>query len=323
MMLVGLLAQGESYEGSDAAPVPARNTSYQFRSKRRVYRQRRVYQRPVVQRRRRIVPAMSYASASKLETESKSEESQTNLTASYTILPTWGLEDSSFRIENWTSLGVNVNDNFYVGYHQDFNFQGSDRSTDMAPVMKDGHVRFSFNNVWKSSQHDLKLDDRLWVILPTNAAKRDAGMVTEIRNWIIFTNKVTDRFSFSFTDIPILHLYSQPGTTDSSGDATANPIFENRVMLTFNTVLGGGLSLSIPFELYATRHQDYMAGATNNDAWALSFSINPNLTLSLSDTVSLSAFFWSGNLTQQVDYGLTSRDGFSTGTFQLGLGVTL
>jgi len=184
--------------------------------------------------------------------------------------------------------------------------------------VNDGFLRARFNNLWKSSDEKLSFSYQPRVYLPVDSDSRDKGMVVALRNYLILNRNITDDLSVSLMELPIVHLFSQPGF-----NGTPNPIFENRVLLIGNASLSKVISVSVPIMFHAKRNRDYQQGAALNNAWAYVLWVNPEVTFTTSANTAVALGYYSSNLVESDLSGFTIKEGLESGVVQLSFQASL
>ena len=182
----------------------------------------------------------------------------------------------TFRFENSAELGYQLSKKFQVLYHQDFlmnlyNPSAQSGAQGLGLQAQDGFFDW-FREAWVESTDgtfSVSYEGRLY--LPVASNRRDAGLITALRNYFIFGKKVSNRVTFNFIEAPIFHFYDRP---DFKG--RANPILENRLGLQLALKLADKWSLSLPLLWSATKLRS-MSSSSNADldhfVW-----INPELS---------------------------------------------
>ncbi len=223
----------------------------------------------------------------------------------------------SFHTENSVELGINLTEDINVSYLQAFNtniarHRGDGTGLDLYAF--DGFFRARFAPIWKSADESLTFTYAPRVFTPTFKARRDAGMITTVRNYFTLSKKVSSVVTVTGSIIPIFHAYSRTGS-GSGTDASANPVFENRVYAIVDISLTDKLSLSLPLFFHQTRHLNYQAGAKNNDAWSLLVWTYPELLYAVTPKLTVGVAFYSDDLLK--------ADGLGKGVGQLTLQASL
>jgi len=182
----------------------------------------------------------------------------------------------TFRFENSAELGYQLSKKFQILYHQDFlmnlyNPSSQTGAQGMGLQAQDGFFDW-FREAWMESSDgtfSVSYEGRLY--LPVAANRREAGLITALRNYFIFGKKLSDGVTFNFIEAPIFHFYDRP---DFQG--RANPTIENRVGLQLALKLADKWSLSLPLLWSATKLRALNSGS-NSDldhfVW-----INPELS---------------------------------------------
>lgn len=264
--------------------------------------------------RRRNVSYPFYSNSNTtLKTTARPLPSPSKLFGALELRPSWDTLRGTFNSENSAQLGLNLN-TWQVSYNQDIDTTASGAQTpDVAhsPIIQDGHLKVVVPNLWTDGTTSFTNEFRGY--FPTNSQRRDAGMMTALRNYFIFTHRFSPTVSFSFIEAPILHVYSEAGT-DSPTGSSANPVFENRNIVSFNMNLGPTVTLSLPLHFYATKHRDYKPTAANNAEWTPAFFAWPELRWAVSSNLTLGTAYRTNSFFKVVETGTVPGDG--GGAFQ-------
>lgn len=264
-------------------------------------------------------------------TTSSTEEVATpepgKLVGTLDLRPTWTTKKGTWITDNSLEMGYKPNANTQFSYCQFFATNlYSEKSGDggLGLSFPGAFVRAKFNNLWKSSDETWAFHYQPRLYLPLDAADREVGQITIVRNYFTFSKTVTDEFSLTFVELPMLHLYNKAGAIDpADGEPFANPIFENRVYLMADFAFSEKLSLSLPLFIHAKRYRNFQAGAFNNSAWSFLVYTWPELTYSLTDKASLGLAYYSGNLVSADLSDLTLGSGLEDGAVQVAVTLSL
>jgi hypothetical protein len=204
-----------------------------------------------------------------------------------------------------------------LNYNQDIDTAASNTPDSGKAVIGDGHVKAKFDDIWTDGKTGFGYELRVYA--PTNEAKRDAGMVTAVRNYFKLSHKISPVVTLGFAEVPIFHFYSDAGVAGATGPG-ANPSFENRMILGLDFALSELVTFSLPLHFYTTKYRDYVAGASNNDSWSPNLFFWPEFNFRFTGSpIYLGVAYRSNNLTKVDDKGTTSD---FNGVFQGVLGVT-
>lgn len=242
------------------------------------------------------------------------------------IRPSFVIPGDEYNTQNYAQMGYQLGSGAQFVFRQEFRTNlynpklapggdGMHLSTD------DAFFRARVNDVYAlTGSLSLNYEGRLY--LPTNAQKRDAGMITAMRNYARFRAKLSPTLSLFVEEIPILHAYSQPGAI-VRGKAEANPIVENRVVLAAEWVFASQWKLFFPLTMRSTRYRDYAPKAKHNDAWAHKLYFWPEVVYALSPTLSLGAAFMTESLVKADFSDLNFAESLKRGTAQIILSAQL
>lgn len=247
--------------------------------------------------------------------------SQTALSASVRTKPSLKQDASTYKWDNTVSLGYKFSPDTLLSYNQDFSIAPT-ATSDMAFLLKNGVLRLSNGNLWSSKDKLTAFSDDFEIYFPLEEAKRDAGMILILRNDFQFLRKISNSVSITFSDAPVLHLYSDDGFFDGEKFIT-NPIFENQFILGFEVKISQSATFSFPLMYFTTLNRDYDDRAELNGSWEYYLGVGPNIALKLSDNVKMGIGYDSSNFIADTDYGPTLGDGFNSGSFWFSLKISI
>lgn len=216
--------------------------------------------------------------------------SESSITGTLDIRPSWGSKAGEVHTENWVDIGYRTGQ-FHIMYEQDFNtniYSPGSATSGMDLTLMHGMFRLKAADVWTSPSKDLSLSVEMRPFVPTYAVERDKGMITIVRNYLKFAAKVSDSVTLSLWEVVIPHIYSRAGN-DITGVVSANRSFENRVYLMADWNITDKWALSVPLWLSSNKYRDF-AGAANSGNWEqsvwfypeLDYVLTPNYTLGIS-----------------------------------------
>ncbi|MBI1860413.1 MAG: hypothetical protein HYR96_05800, partial [Deltaproteobacteria bacterium] len=194
----------------------------------------------------------------------------------FELRPSWITKMGEEHTENTIEAGYRLG-GVKMSYLQWFNTnifnptteaQGAGEGNGLALIASQGLFRVKVADVWKSADQKTSLAYQGRVYLPTWSGDRDTGMLTQVRNYLTLKTEVSSLLTLDGSIVPIFHGSTRAGTVASSGSLSANPIYENMVILEATFNFTDKLSLAIPLILEQTRYRDFAPGAKNNDAWA-------------------------------------------------------
>lgn len=221
--------------------------------------------------------------------------------------------------DNFVEVGGKITPNIALTYTQQFvtnlydSAPGPSKGLDLKAT--DGYFRAVFSNLWVSPDETLTFGYQPRVYLPTDAGKRDAGMISTVRNYLTFTKKFSDTFSFQFSEIPIFHFFSREGNV-VGGKAVANPAFENRIYAIPIINLSSSWSLALPVMFHQTRHRPF-AGAAHSQGWSFYLWTWPELLYAIDNHHTVGIAYQSDNLVKPDLSAFDIGGGFGNGAFQL------
>jgi hypothetical protein len=182
--------------------------------------------------------------------------------------------EDTFRMENSAELGYRFNPKLQLTYKQEIWGNLVQPSLSASPnnfFVRDGWVDVLCDKVFVNEDQSLFFTYEGRAYLPTFETRRNAGMVTAVRNYATVGKKPTGWMTVSATETPIAHFYSQ-----DSYLGKANPVFENRFQLKAGINLTSKLSLSLPLIWQATKMR-LSQGASKSGIWDNYVWINPEI----------------------------------------------
>ncbi len=234
--------------------------------------------------------------------------------------PSYTTKAGEVHSENAAELGYDFSKSTFLFYRQEFNTNlynpANVSGTNVSPT--DGYIKMVAQNLYSFSGTPLSLSYEGRYFLPTLERKREAGMLTTLRNYVWLKYAASNSLNFYLAEAPMIHVYKDRGYKNA-----ANPIFENRVELVAEYIFTDKVKLVFPFKLSTTRYSNYQAGAKNNDAWGNYLYVHPELTYRLNANWKVGTAFYSGALTNATLSGLTIGDGLSSGIFQTFVAASL
>lgn len=238
-----------------------------------------------------------------------------------TLRPTWYQSETLFEMENSVEAGIQFSEKFALSYNQDFNTNISKTGNvsdagDFTPSAQDGFLRMNFRKIRESDDKLTTFSDQVRVYFPTEPVKRDAGMVTIVRNYFVFDRKFSSTLNFTVYETPILHVYDRDSRTGSDGKQSANPVFENRFVIEPAISLTSKLTLGLPLNLYTVKFRDAGDKVDKSGEWIPNLTFSPWLELSVTDNLLFGLYYETGNFAEKTDSGLVWTDGQKSGLFQ-------
>jgi hypothetical protein len=235
------------------------------------------------------------------------------------LRPSWRSRDGEFHSENSLELGYRFAAQFQFGYRQHFHtnlYNPNQRGSEgLGLESEDGFFRGKLEDIWRATD-SLSLSYEGRVYLPTQAKKREAGLVSSLRNYFRFRQRLSDTVSMSLELVPILHAYSKAGTTTTKGSA-ANPFFEHRTYLSAYIRFTKRLNLYFPLIIHNTRFSEFHPEANFHNSWGHKVKIWPELTYAVTSNTNLGLAYYSDNLIAS-DFSATDiRNGLEKGITQV------
>lgn len=234
--------------------------------------------------------------------------------------PSYMGKTGEVHTETAAELGYDFKPGASLFYRQEFttNVYNPGNVNGINSIAGDGYIKGMNYNLLPIDGTNLTLGYEGRVFLPTVERKRDAGMLTAIRNYFWVKYAATNSLNFYVAEVPVLHVYNQVG----SGNA-ANPVFENKVELVGEYNFNKDLRLVVPIKYGITKHSSYKVGAKNNDAWVNNVYIYPELHYKLTPNFRVGAAVYTGALMNESLSGFTLEEGFRNSTFQTFVIATL
>ena len=180
--------------------------------------------------------------------------------------------------------GYQFSENLELSYEQWFNnniyspeesstSDFSSRGNEPAPIegeslyTTDGSFKLKLSNLWRSSDKKTSVSYEGRIFLPTHPLKREAGMLTAVRNLFKVERQLfTPALSVNAAVAPMFHVYQQSGSVADSGPA-ANPWFENDFIVGCTVKLLPKLTFNFPIFFDVTRFRGYEQGARYDNSW--------------------------------------------------------
>lgn len=267
-------------------------------------------------------PTTSTASASAPSAiaETVAAPSDSHVVGNVTLRPSLAIEGADYFVsDNEVMLGYQFHPQSTLSYTQHIHSSSVTGSDGVRS--HDGFLKYKYASLW-SNNSGTSLTHQPRIYLPTASSKRDAGMITAVRNYLILTQKFTESMSVSLYEVPILHVYSRAAATG----VKANPVAENRVYLGFNANLTNALSFEFLIMEFSTRTAS-VSGAANSAAWTHLVAAYSEIMYSLSPRVAVGAAYESANNgTSLMTPGLGGfqiSDGLKDGVISAVLSVSL
>lgn len=277
--------------------------------------------------------AAAPAAVAAAESEEDDEEAGSTLTASASapqkawggwldLRPSWSGSEQRFHSENELALEYRANRTQTFGYTQEFRSNllkaGVDSDTNGFEFqLWNGYLWGSFDEVLSSAGGTLTLAYEPRLYFPTLSTDRDAGLAFATRQYLKLNWEVLPNVSLFLWDAPIAYVYTVGGIEDEEG-AYANKVFENRVEMGVRmTFFQDALTVKLPLILQSERYRHFLAGAENDDAWAHSLWINPEITYQVAENTTLGVAYYSDTLSNDKLTEPDISNGLRKGIFQL------
>jgi hypothetical protein len=240
------------------------------------------------------------------------------------IRPTVALKgQDSFRSEDSVELGYRFNPSFQLLYHQDFwtNLYNSSLvggAEGVGLIVHDGYFDWFSDRVWESQDKSLFVSYEGRLYAPTFASRREAGMITALRNYLIVGKKVNETVSVNFVETPIVHVYDR-----ASHLGKANPALENRMTLELALSLTSKIGLSLPFSWSAMQMRAVEGSSGGNKIESFVW-INPELSYNLNNNYLVGVGYFDTTSLVKTDFSsLQIFEGLEDGVVQMFLRASL
>lgn len=214
-----------------------------------------------------------------LQTEVPAAPSGGQITGMLELRPSYTTQVGEAHTENLVELGYRFNPNFRAAYQLQLNTNLSNpviQGQGLNPQPQASIFRFTFSNLWKSGDWSLSYEPRFYI--PTNATDANSKRYLSMRNYVMLGKRVTDNYSITFIEIPILHWYGARGV-----GAVPNKYFENRFYI-MNDFTFGNLTVSFPILWNMPRMLEYAGkpSTVQHNIWIwpeVSYAVDPNVSV--------------------------------------------
>lgn len=236
------------------------------------------------------------------------------------VRPSYKSRLGEFHSEDSGVLGYQFTRDTSAVYKQEFNTNVYDphlteSQSGLNAYLVDGYFKEKVSHLLSFGGFSLSYEGRQY--LPTWLIRREAGMVTAIRNYLKLKLQATSRLALTFEEVPVVHIYTQAGSITRKGPL-ANPVFENRSSVGLEYAFSDVLKLMVPVMLSEVRNRDYDAAAINNGKWSHKLWVNPEVYYTMNPNVTLGVGYYSDNLLKNGDFAETVLgEGLEQGTTQL------
>lgn len=234
------------------------------------------------------------------------------------VRPSYKSLVGEFHSEDSAVLGYQFNKDCSVVYKQEFNTNLYDPSlpqskSGLNAYLFEGYLKAKANNVYQAGNLYLSYEARQY--FPTWSLKRDAGMLTALRNYAKVKYQLTSAVALTAEEVPVIHFYKQAGAIGAKGPA-ANPFFENRASVGFDYAFSDKVKLNLPLLVSSVRTRAYDKLAANNDSWNHKIWVNPEIFYSVNSNVVVGMGYYSDSLVKSNFSDTAIGDGFNQGTTQ-------
>lgn len=163
---------------------------------------------------------------------------------------------------------------------------------------------------------DVSYENRIYV--PTWEVDRTRGQIVTFRNYIKFNKDFGSKFSLTFMELPIFHIFSKSGN-----GAASSPSFENRFYLVATFNITDKITAYLPVMFHQTLHRSFAADTRFSGAWSFFAWMNPEIYYQVSQNFSLGLGYYSGNMVAGDLSQLTLSEGLKNGVFQVAANVSI
>lgn len=245
------------------------------------------------------------------------------------IRPSWITKTGNFTSEDTIELGASLTKDTSITYMQGvltnlYNPTEGASNIGLNPQLDAGAIKTKIKNIWKNDSQGLSLGYENRIYLPVDEASQSRGMITAVRNYLTLSKKVNDRVKLTVSEIVIPMFHNRAGTVSSTGVASANKVFENRVYFITDIQLSEKLSLSVPLMFHQTRTADFRTDASNNASWSFHVWTSPELDYAVNDNLTLGLAYYTNDSFFSPNLSISQfGQGFESGEFQFVLTASL
>ena len=214
------------------------------------------------------------------------------------LRPSWITKTGGFTTENTAEMGARITQDTSISYMQGFNTNLFDPlspevSSGVRLELSPGAVRTKINNLWRDDRAGLSLSYENRVYLPIDAASRERGFVTALRNYIKLSKSFSNTLTLTLSDAVIPIIHSRSGNVSPMGLASPNGVFENRIQLETDLQLTEKLSISLPLMFHQTKLANFRADAIGNDSWTFYICTSPEIDYAVSENLTLGLAYYN------------------------------
>jgi hypothetical protein len=269
--------------------------------------------------------SIGYSETQTLEAAKAVPKSDARILGSLEFRPSLTNEKGEAHTEDNAIFGYQFTRDTYISYKQEFS---TNLYNPMTPNISgvgiyatDGYFRGGVANILRSGSWSLGYEGRLY--MPTWGIKRDAGMLTVIRNYAKIAYQVTPDLTIGLDEAPfVVDVYDHAGST-ANGRAFANPAFENKADLWVNYFITRDLRLFIPLKFTAKKNREFSSKAAFDGAWSYNACFWPELWYRVAANYQVGAAYYTDNLIAPDFSRTTVSDGFRRSVTQLILAVNI
>jgi len=215
----------------------------------------------------------------------QAEPASSQLEASLDLRPSWSTVQGTVHTENEGAMAYWLSPEMSVGYVQEFHTGHLHDGVDFH--LGDGYLRGIKTSLFPGVDYTLR------AYLPTKEEERAAGRITALRQHFYLPWAVNNWFTLSFTEVPIVHFFSQ----DSDPDGKSNARLENRTEWAMEFVLlKEKLRAKLPLIVQHIYHRD--------SSWSHALWISPEAIYSVAEKTGVGLAYYSQPL---------NHEGFSSG----------
>ena len=246
------------------------------------------------------------------------------------LRPTYQRTDGKVDTEDTIELGYQFNKNTKLSYAQFLKTEllpsGSSIGQGVNLRGDGGFLRMRVNNIYVSQSKETRLSYQGRIYTPTYPSAPSEGFVGTLYNGLALAQDFGP-VTLTVWEVPMLHAYSRNGNLSAklASDPTknsANPIFQNRVMVVADINITKSLLLSIPIIFDASKNRQFVQ-ASNSEKWEYNLWAWPELDYTINDTHMVGLAYRTSNLVTKDMSSTNIANAFKSGVWQLVWGVTL
>jgi hypothetical protein len=239
------------------------------------------------------------------------------------IRPSYTRETDEFHTENLLELGYRFSPNFRIRFQEQINTNISDPTTPnegLHPELMQGFLGATFGNIWANNGWSLSYEPRFYI--PETDRDFASKRYGTLRNYVMLSKQVTDFYTLTLMEIPILHFHGARGFVSNSGAPVANQYYENRFYI-MNDFTFGKFTFEFPILFVSQSKLDF--GGVEGD-WAHNLWFWPTVSYAIDNNMSVGVALYTESIVAPDLSGFTVTDkgaGLSNSVAQLLFRATL